>query len=234
MRVLVTRPLHSGERTAERLRDMGHEPILFPLAEPVHDPAALLGLAERTGPLAVTSAEAIRALASLPTFPAEYFDRQVFAVGQATAEEARAFGFRTVAASTGNGADLADMIFSACRQPVTYLAGSPRAATFEARANEIGLPIDIVECYRMRPLQIAHSELEDLLHDRPPRAILFYSRETTRAFFALMENPEIVSAVRFLCLSQAVAEGIPASLRHSADIALTPEEGALLSLLGGS
>lgn len=233
MRVLVTRPLHSGERTAERLRDMGHEPVLFPLAEPVHDPAALRDLAERHGPLAVTSAEAIRAMASLPAVP-EYFHRQVFTVGEATAEEARTLGFRAVTASAGNGANLADMIFSAAREPVTYLAGSPRATTFEARARDIGLSVTVVECYRMRPLQIAPAQLERLLHTHHPEAILFYSRETAKAFFALVEHPEILSAVRFLCLSQAVAEAIPASLRHSADIASTPEEGALLSLLGGS
>ncbi|KRB62750.1 uroporphyrinogen III synthase [Rhizobium sp. Root708] len=234
MRVLVTRPLRSGERTAERLRDMGHEPMLFPLAEPVHDPAALHDLAGRPGPLAVTSAEAIRALASLPIVAPEYFDRHVFTVGEATAEEARALGFRSVMASAGNGADLADMIFSASPEPVTYLAGSPRATTFEARANDIGLPVIVVECYRMRPLRVDPSELAELLRTHRPQAILFYSRETAKALFALVEHQEILSAVRFLCLSQAVAEAIPVSLRHSADIASTPEEGALLSLLGGA
>ncbi len=50
MRVLVTRPQHSGERTAERLRKLGHEPILLPLSQPVHDgDAAVRGLETTEG-----------------------------------------------------------------------------------------------------------------------------------------------------------------------------------------
>ena len=55
-----------GERTAERLRHMGHEPVLLPLSRPVHDrKAAIEGLARSNGPIAITSAEAVRALSSI-------------------------------------------------------------------------------------------------------------------------------------------------------------------------
>src|SRR5689334_7584909 len=66
MRVLVTRPAHSATRTAQRLREMGHEPVLLPLRQPLHDSAgAATALAATNGPIAMTSAEAVRVVSAL-------------------------------------------------------------------------------------------------------------------------------------------------------------------------
>ena len=98
MRVLVTRPAHSATRTAQRLRDMGHEPLLLPLREPLHDSnAAADALAITGGAIAVTSAEAIRVLSALGEKLHPHLARSLFAVGETTAEEARSLGFRSVA-----------------------------------------------------------------------------------------------------------------------------------------
>ena len=234
MRVLVTRPQHSGERTAKRLRELGHEPILLPLSHPVHDAnAALRGLSTTKGSIAITSAETIRALAAHDTELAVHLARPIFAVGDATAEQARAIGFSSVTASGGSGAELAETIAKKAGGSVLYLAGSPRAETFEKRASEIGLQITVAECYRMEPTPIAPQALDTIFEQRPD-AILFFSRQTAEDFFRVAEpqmRPDRVDGIRLLCLSKSVAEMVPASLRGAVSIAAMPEERSLLSLL---
>ncbi|WP_454852403.1 uroporphyrinogen-III synthase [Rhizobium binxianense] len=235
MRVLVTRPAHSAERTARRLREMGHEPLLLPLAEPVHDPdAALQALSATHGALAVTSAEAIRTIAELGDGLAPHLDRPLLAVGEATAGAARGLGFRSVTASSGSGRELAEEIARNAPEMILYLAGTPRAEGFEKRLTELGLRFGLVECYRMRPIVPDPSFVEALLDEGRPDAILFYSRRTSEDFFRI---PHIVSSaarlstVRLLCLSQAVAEAVPEVLRKNVTISTVPDENGLLSLL---
>ena len=234
MRVLVTRPQHSGERTAKRLRELGHEPILLPLSHPVHDAnAALRGLSTTKGSIAITSAETIRALTAHDAELAVHLARPLFAVGDATAEEARAIGFSSVTASGGSGAELAETIAKKASGPVLYLAGSPRAETFEKRASEIGLRITVAECYRMEPTPIAPQALDTIFEQRPD-AILFFSRHTAEDFFRAAEpqmRPDQADGIRLLCLSKSVAEVVPASLQGAVSIAAMPEERSLLSLL---
>ncbi|MBB4230928.1 uroporphyrinogen-III synthase [Rhizobium mongolense] len=234
MRVLVTRPLRSGERTAKRLRGMGHEPVLLPLSQPMHDgQTAMDALARSHGPIAITSAEAVRALASSGTDLKPYRRRPVFAVGKASANEAKGVGFASVLASAGDGAQLAELIAQQTQESVTYLAGSPRAETFERSAQALGLKVDVVQCYRMQPREPEPEALREALIP-PPGAILLYSRQTAARFFRLVEaqsEPGWLNQALILCLSTSVAAAVPASLCRNLRIAALPDEGSLLSLL---
>ncbi|WP_086999916.1 uroporphyrinogen-III synthase [Rhizobium sullae] len=234
MRVLVTRPKHSGERTAKTLRDMGHEPVLLPLSQPMHDgKAAMDALARSDGPIAITSTEAVHALSSSGTDVKPYRLRPVFAVGKASANAAKAIGFASVLASAGDGAQLAELIAGQIREPVTYLAGSPRAETFELKAQALGLKVDIVECYRMLPAEPDPDALLKALIP-PPEAVLLYSRQTAERFFSLagtQSEPAWINQALILCLSKAVAAAVPASLGRNLRIAALPDETSLLSLL---
>ncbi|MBY5397826.1 uroporphyrinogen-III synthase [Rhizobium leguminosarum] len=235
MRVLVTRPAHSATRTAQRLRDMGHEPLLLPLRQPLHDNvAALAALATTSGAIAVTSAEAIRVLSALGEKLRPHLARLLFAVGETTAEEARSLGFRSVASSQGNGRDLADLVAAEKPSTLLYLAGTPRAETFERRLRELSIHFSVAECYRMQPTVPDSAEIDAIFANGYPDAILFYSRQTTEDFFRLPEpRPALPkqSAIRLLCLSEAVAEAVPAALKKSVEISPMADEKSLLSLL---
>ncbi|NEJ00717.1 uroporphyrinogen-III synthase [Rhizobium ruizarguesonis] len=235
MRVLVTRPAHSATRTAQRLRDMGHEPLLLPLRQPLHDSAAALAaLATTSGAIAVTSAEAIRVLSALGEKLRPHLARPLFAVGETTAEEARSLGFRSVASSQGNGRDLADLVAAEKPGTLLYLAGTPRAETFEGRLRELGIHFSVAECYRMQPAVPDPAEIDAIFANGYPDAILFYSRQTAEDFFRM---PELLSAwpehrgIRLLCLSEAVAQAIPTALKKSVEISPMADEKSLLSLL---
>ena len=103
MRVLVTRPEPSATRTAEKLRLMGHDPVVLPLARAVHDLTATKdALTSPHAAVTVTSAEAIRALEELGTEAiAPYREDLFFAVGPASADAARRLGLRQVVAGDG-------------------------------------------------------------------------------------------------------------------------------------
>ncbi len=235
MRVLVTRPAHSGERTAQRLLELGHEPLLLPLARPVYDPqAARLALEKTAGPVAVTSAEAMRTLEAVGPALQPHLSRSLFAVGEATADEARRLGFNSVTASSGSGRELAELIGASNADDLLYLAGNPRAETFEARLVELGRHFSVLECYRMEPVALDPETAAALLTNNPPDAVLFYSRQTAENFFhipqvewLLLQMPKI----RLICLSKTVAETIPPSLGRALEVSPMPDEKSLLSLL---
>jgi len=240
MRVIVTRPAHSSERTARKLTALGYKAFVLPLSEPTHDPdAAITALGQNGGALAVTSAEAIRALAASGAALAPHLKRPLFAVGKRTADAARKIGFAEVFHSEGDGAGLADLID---RQrtlladlPVTYLAGSPRAQGFEARMAEHGISVSTAEVYHMRDLNPGDADLRHLLLEQKADAILFYSSHTARRFFALpvvQDFQERLHSMRFYCLSEQIAAAIPAALRARAVVAAQPTEESLLGLLG--
>lgn len=236
MRILVTRPEQSARKTAQMLQALGHEPVLLPLAAPEHYPDEMLDrLARHEGPLAVTSAVTIDGLALLGDRLLPYLDRPLYAVGPATAKEAEEAGFRQVVASAGNGSALADTIaLHHETASILYLAGSPRAKTFEQRLTERQMPFKVCESYAMHPLVPDSDTLRRLLVDTPVDAVLLYSAETARRFFDLpifAERPDLLSSRRILCLSEAIAASIPPQYRRHAQAAPSADEASLLALL---
>lgn len=240
MRILVTRPEQSGQKTAQMLRLLGHEPVLLPLAAPQHHPDEMLdSLTRHDGALAVTSAVAIDGLATLGDRLLPYLDRPLFAVGPATATAAEEAGFRQVVASSGDGAALADTIAAhqetaPIAAPLLYLAGHPRAKTFEQRLTEWQIPFTVCESYAMHALVPDTQTLHRLLIDNPVDAILLYSTQTARRFFDLpifVEMPYLLSSLPILCLSEAIAAAVPPQYRRHAQAARSADEASLLALL---
>lgn len=241
MRVLVTRPEPAASRTAAELRRRGHEPVLLPLAAAEHDIDALaLVLARPHAAVAVTSAEAIRALHALPALPPAFFDMSCFAVGESTATAAWNLGFRNVVAGDNDGTTLARMIAGqadpalGAEQPLLYLAGRPRAAGFETELAVLKVPFEICECYRMRPLAPSPSDIMQVLGANPVDTILLYSSESARRLFDLRlpkASQALLSGARVLCLSEKIAGVVPEPFRSKTQVAPAPTEASLLSLL---
>jgi uroporphyrinogen-III synthase len=237
MRVLVLRPEPAATRTAEKLATLGHEAVRLPLSRAEHDVAAVkAALTKPHAAIAITSAEAARLLAGIGENLAPHRQTPLFAVGEASAEAARRAGFRTVVAGGGDGESLAKTILAHTRPdgPILYLAGSPRAPGFERRLKEAGIPFHTAEAYRMVPLAPSPAEIEAALLAPVPDAVLLYSRESARAFFALAplaEAPKRFPAMRLLCMSANVAAAVPESFTARAAIAAAPDEESLLALL---
>ncbi|PYB74046.1 uroporphyrinogen-III synthase [Rhizobium wuzhouense] len=240
MRVLVTRPMPAAERTAAELRKRGHQPVLLPLMRAEHRLDGLRqGPPPQTAALAVTSAEAIRALTGLSEDErSRYLHLPLFAVGEATATAARDLGFIKVETGSGDGEALARRLLAAVSgdtaHPILYLAGTPRSPEFEQNLENASRGIEIVECYRMVPERWKTGHIEEVLTPRPD-CILLYSSETARQFVALIESlptsPGAIKNIRFLCLSHKIASALPKDFRAYAVWPMEPREDLLLDLL---
>jgi len=241
MRVLVTRPELAGRKTAERLRALGHEPVLLPMSAPVHDPqTALAALSSPHMAIAITSGEAIRTLLKLGDKLATYLADPLFAVGKASARAAEGAGFRNVIASTGDGVALADDIKAYLGDhetgdgPLLYLAGRPRSGGFEAQLAHHRVPFTLCECYEMRSVYYEPAELQAILEKGTLDAALFYSAESAKRFFAqpyVNMNSHLLNDLHYFCMSENVLLALPLRCRQNASIAATPDEVALLALL---
>ena len=137
MRVLVTRPMPDGERTAATLRGRGYDVLVAPLMQVKPIAADLSG---DWSAVIISSANAVRALdarqiASLNKLP-------LFAVGQRSADAAREAGFTNVRSANGDAGDLIRLVAAShADQAATYLylAGEDRAADVEGELAKRGI-----------------------------------------------------------------------------------------------
>jgi len=234
MRVAVTRPQADGERSARALRAHGHDVLLAPLmrVEPV---AADLG-GDWSG-IVVTSANAPGALAGNPARD-RLLALKVFAVGERSAQAARAAGFAEVEAAGGDVHDLVQLVAEQHRgaAPLLYLAGEDRAADLvgELARHRIASALRVVYRAVIAPLPPA---LIAALRDRSLGAVLHYSKRSAENFIAGARTAQVEGAaltVRHLCLSSQVAAPLTAAGAARVAVAAHPDEAALIELLAVS
>lgn len=235
MRVLVTRPEPASARTAAELKRRGHEPVLMPLMQATHQVESLVQPPlPGASALAVTSAEAIRALQAAPEKARQHLlAMRVYAVGRATARAAREAGFDDIKVADGDGLSLAGLLIAQSETPILYLTGTPRSPDFEAALADAGRMVDIRECYHMSPVIYGDAEIARRLTPMPD-VILVYSSETARHLGELHERtrgPLDWSRTGFLCLSEKIASALPEELQHRSRWSMEPREDLLLLLL---
>lgn len=235
MRVLVTRPEPGASKTAERLKALGHEPVVLPLT--VVSPIAEAELADSSAfdAVAVTSANALihapkallPQLAGLPCL----------AVGDRTADAAREAGFATVMSADGDAADLVALVTEKlpAGAKLAYLCGQRRRAALEEGLVARGFAVSAIETYRTDPIDYSPSEIARTVGACAIDAVLVYSRFGAERLEHLISAPGAeawCADMRILCMSEQVAEGLSARHRRCVEIAGQPAEKALIALLG--
>jgi uroporphyrinogen-III synthase len=234
LRVLVTRPEAEGERTAARLRALGHEVWLAPLLriEPVTD------LAFGPGPwagVAFTSANAVRAVASHPRL-AELATLAAYTVGTRTREAAAAAGFARAFSAEGDVEDLVRLVETHAGSilPILYFAGSERAGDLAAALAPTGRSVEPVIAYRARIMSDFDADVRDAIAHRRIEAVLHYSARSAAAFLAAAEATglmEFAKNAKHFCLSAQVAAPLTAAGARNVSIAAEPNENALIDLI---
>ncbi|WP_157928902.1 uroporphyrinogen-III synthase [Pararhizobium haloflavum] len=234
MRVLVTRPEPGASQTAERLEALGHTAIAMPLSrtEPLMagvNAAACPG----SGDFVVTSAAAIRAVSDRASH-----DIVIWAVGKATADQARNAGFRNVMDGPGDGAGLSAMLVARRDQsngPLTYLAGRVRSPVFERALMAAGVNFRTIDVYDTIDIDYGPDEIDALRSGRID-AVLLYSRRAAERFAEIAARHPAAGfdAAMIACLSENVAAGLPTAMRLKALWSRTPCEPALLELLSSN
>lgn len=224
-KIWITRAQPAADATAERVRALGHEPVVAPLlaVKPVPDVAIdLSGVAA----LAFTSANGVRAFADLSGERA----LRVFAVGAATAEAARAAGFRLVLSADGDVDALANGI--AMRK------GELRGAVLHPGA--LDLAGDLVGALEAHGVAARRLALYETVAVPPPPetaaallasdAVLLHSPKAAQVLAALVKAQPAPS-LRVLGLSKAVVKPLARAKTGPRLFPSMPLEGALLNLI---
>jgi uroporphyrinogen-III synthase len=227
MQVLVTRPPEDGARTAQKLIALGHRALLAPVTRivPTGDPMP----SEPYDALIVTSAHAAKAAASL--------DRRkpVFAVGDRTAEAARAAGLAGVVTAQGDALSLSRLIRERLPPGLTLLHVTGRHRKDEPAASLRGAGYTVLqwEAYDAEAIQGLPEAALDGLRSGQIGAALHYSRRSADLVIRLAGKAGLAQGLKafpHLCLSADVAAPL-ASAGATTLVAENPSEEALLKCL---
>ncbi|HEX2115823.1 MAG TPA: uroporphyrinogen-III synthase [Alphaproteobacteria bacterium] len=230
MRILVTRPREDSERLAQLLEAKGHQVLIEPLftIEPVLDTPLDLEIVQA---LLMTSANGVRAFA----FRSPRRDLRVFAVGDATAEAARAFGFADVESAGGDVGDLARLVRERARPEdgaLLHTAGSATAGDLAGDLQAAGFEVRRAVLYRSEAASALSAELCTALREGRIDLALFFSPRTARTFVSLAKAAGVDRAckdVALIGLSAAVVDAASEIAWAVREAAGAPTEAALLA-----
>jgi len=224
--VLVTRPEPGASETAQRLLALNHHPVVAPLLRVQRLRPALPA---DVGAVLVTSGNA------LPCLPASLHGTPLLAVGNATAERARAAGFAQVLSADGDAAALAELTRQACRPGAALLLatacqqGEPLAAAL----RDAGFVVHRRAVYAAQAVERMPPPAVQALQAGILAAALFMSAETARAFARLLP-PQLLPAladVEALAIGQPAAEALHFLPWRRVRVSAKPTQDSLLAML---
>ena len=236
MAVLVTRPEPDNEATAGALRARGFAALLAPLLhfQPLPfraDPAV------RYRGVIVTSANALRAIAQHP-WREQLCGLPLFAVGERSAEAARASGFTRVTAAGGDVAALRRLIGKHAGRdrgaPLLYLAAADPSSDLGAELAKEQVAVATLTVYRMVMADELPADARAAFTQQTIEAVLHYSRRTAQAFAAAVRQAGLEVAalgVPQVCISEAVARALREAGAPRVVAAERKQEAAMLDSL---
>lgn len=232
MRILVTRPAAQAAETADRLRRMGHRPLIDPLLTIVARPGGLPPL-DGVAALLVTSVNGAQGLAAATGRR----DLTTVAVGPRTAAELSRAGFYRVVEAGGDARALLALVrgrFQPGAGRLIHVSGADVAADIAAELAPEGYDVDRAVLYEARAADRLDPATVAALKAARLDAALFFSPRTA-ALFARLSHREGVadalSGIRACCLSAAVAAELRGLDWAALVVAAAPTADSLLDLL---
>ena len=224
-RILITRPLPQGRRTADKILALGYEPILAPMLRIVPvSPSASPDFATAQAVL-LTSSNGVDALVRLT----DLRGIKVLAVGDRTADAACRAGFDRVQSASGDGKALLAMAvstLSASGGPILHIRGRDAAFSFESLGND-GFTVEQIIGYEAQKIETLPSDAID----PSPNAALIYSARTAEALFSAIEQSSLdPRKVTFIGISKAAIAPF-SGVNVSLVVAKSPDEASLLQAL---
>ncbi len=219
LRVAITRSLPEADRTADRVRSMGAEPIVAPLLTII--PCAYDTNVEASQALIFTSVNGVRAFPDARRMSAKL----VLTVGDATAEAARAAGFTDVLSADGNVhalAALAKAQLTPDAGALIHIGGEHLAGDLAGELRAAGFVVERRIAYTARAATTLPAGLL-----QPLEIVLFHSARAAETFVALgAPNAAKLTAA---CISPAVAKAASATVWAQMIVSPAPREDALLA-----
>jgi len=234
MRILVTRPREDAAGLVAALVARSHEVLVEPLLTIVpRDAVDWPPGQERAQALLVTSANGVRAFACAD----DRRDLPVYAVGDASAAQARALGFADVVSAAGDVHDLATLVTARLDPkagPLLHPAASTVAGDLRGTLAAAGFEVLRVVLYDARPVTALSPQATQALAEGAVEAVALMSPRTAAAFARLITLAGLESACAAMvavCLSDAVAQALgPLTWRRVA-VAARPDQASLLAAI---
>jgi uroporphyrinogen-III synthase len=224
-KIWITRAQPGAEATAQRVRGMGHEPLVAPLLtmRRLADVDIDLG---GVGALAFTSANGVRAFTDLSG------ERQlrVFAVGAATAQAARQAGFPSVLSTEGGVEALALGVAarkSELRGALLHAGAAEPAGDLVGALEAQGVPVRRLILYETQPAEPEAARIPFLVG---ADAVLLHSPKAARVLAGVLRAHPAPN-LRVLGLSPAVLKPLARIKLASRTAPPYPLEAALLQLI---
>lgn len=226
MRLLVTRAEPDAIKLRATLETLGHEATVEPLLSVTYVENPSFDFADVQA-LIATSRNALRALRNHPA-RREAIALPLFAVGRATAEEARALGFETVITGAGNAQALMNHIVSVVDPAaglLMHLAGDRLAVDLAGDLEAQGFRVLEVVVYRTVAAKSLSEAVIEQLGMGEIEGVILLSPHTAAVYASLVRKAGLTASVRDLthfCLSSAVARRLEALSLTDIEIAAEP------------
>jgi uroporphyrinogen-III synthase len=237
VKVIVTRPEPDASRLAERLKSLGHVPLVCPAMTLRFNPGAQ-SAADAYQAILITSANGLRALEQTRN-TAQLKSTPVVAVGATSAKLAASLGYNRVLEADGNVKSLALLVadqFDHGKGPLLYVTGTSRAGDLKADLETHGFEVERVELYTAEPVHKLPVEIASELQAADGVVVLLYSARTAHIWAKLLQQAGLertATSLLHICLSHAVADQLRSSLQGPLAIAVvnTPSDDAMLAAL---
>jgi len=224
-RIWITRAQPGADATADRVRAMGHEAVVAPLLAVRLVPDVTVDLAG-VAALAFTSANGVRAFADL----SGERTLKVFAVGAATAQAARAAGFRSVLSADGDVEALAEGIAARrgeIKGAVLHPGAAEPAGDLAGALEKHGVEARRLILYETAPVDVTAAKAEALGQSD---AVLLHSPRAAQVLAQLLKAHP-APKLRALGLSKAVVQPLGRIRMGGKVFPPVPIESALLKLI---
>lgn len=228
LKALITRPEEDVAPLAEALTTLGIEPVVCPLLEIHYQPPETVPM-DGIQAVVFTSKQGVRSVAD--TQPLK--ELPVFCVGDATAETAKALGFRKVISASGDVSSLLALI----PQQVTkthsllYISGKHTAHDLPHLLSAQGYHVHPVVTYEASAVHTLPPAVITQLEQHSISLALFYSVRTVQVFESLLADAGLLDVTRTMhgfCLSDAVAGAFQKTRWRQMYVSVQPTQESLL------
>ena len=236
MRLLVTRPEPEAQRLKARLEELGHEVTVEPLLAVSFDDPDPVDVSEAQA-LVATSRIALRALERQPGLFAIARGLPLYAVGRATAADARRLGFEMVITGAGTGHDLVPQLIGSldpASGPLVHLAGDRLATDLAGELRQHGFQVDTPVVYRMLAATSLTDDVVEQIGMGEIEGVVLLSPRTAAIYVKLLQRhglARVAGRMTHYCLSDAIAAQLKPLGTLRIEIADAPELEELLALL---
>lgn len=235
MRLLVTRAEPDALKLRATLEALGHEATVEPLLSVDNIDNVPIDL-DGVQALIATSRNAVKALRNHPV-RREAVKLPLFAVGKATAEEARTLGFATVITGAGNAQELMNHIVSVVDPAaglLVHLAGERLASDLGGDLEAQGFRVVEAVVYRTVAARALSEETIEQLWMGEIEGVILLSPYTATVYASLIKKhglAEYTKRLTHFCLSQAVARRLEPLGDVLVEIAAEPSLREVLALV---